>query len=262
MWSLAGKMFHSRLILGTACYPSLASMELAVRTAEVEIITVSLQRQTATGNNSETFWTALQKLGCSLLPNTAGCRTAQSAVKTAELARELFHTSWIKLEVLGDDYNLQPDPFELVRAAKILVKRGFMVFPYCTDDIVLCHKLVDVGCTVLMPWAAPIGSGKGILNPYALETLRSRFSDINLIVDAGIGKPSHAAQVMEMGFDGVLLNTAVALANQPQLMAKAFKHAVLAGYQARQAGLMPERNTAHASTSLIDTPFWHQEQSV
>jgi thiazole synthase len=178
------------------------------------------------------------------------------------LSRELFDTSWIKLEVIGDDYNLQPDPFELIKAAKTLLTEGFDVFPYCTDDLVLCQKLVDMGCTILMPWAAPIGSGKGLINPYALETLRHRLPKTTLIVDAGIGKPSHAVQVMELGFDGVLLNTAVALANFPIIMATAFRHAAIAGYSAFQAGIMPERNIAHPSTSLIDTPFWHQDNSL
>jgi thiazole synthase len=207
----------------------------------------------------ESFWQKIKNLNCHLLPNTAGCRDAQTAVRTAELARELFETSWIKLEVIGDDYNLQPDPFELVKAAKILIAEGFEVFPYCTDDLVLCQKLVDIGCGILMPWAAPIGSGKGVLNPYALETLRLRLPKVTLIVDAGIGKPSHAVQVMELGFDGVLLNTAVAMAKHPITMAQAFEHALIAGRKAHQAGVMLARNTAHPSTSLIDTPFWHQE---
>ncbi|WED43768.1 thiazole synthase [Legionella cardiaca] len=259
MWNLAGKMLSSRLLLGTACYPSLDVMEHAIRASGVEVITLSIKRQTPQGIGGEAFWQSLKNLGCHLLPNTAGCRDAQTAISTAELARELFNTSWIKLEVIGDDYNLQPDPFELIKAAKVLNERGFDVFPYCTDDLILCQRLVDVGCKILMPWAAPIGSGRGLLNPYALETLRHRLPDSTLIIDAGIGKPSHAVQVMELGFDGVLLNTAVALANQPITMATAFRHALVAGREAFVAGLMPERNAAHPSTSLIDTPFWHQE---
>jgi thiazole synthase len=175
------------------------------------------------------------------------------------MAREIFDTNWIKLEVIGDDYNLQPDAFELVTAAKALVQAGFEVFPYCTDDLVLCQRLVDCGCRIIMPWASPIGSGKGLINVYALETLRNRLPDITMIIDAGIGKPSHAAQAMELGFDGVLLNTAVSLAKRPVQMAKAFRDAILAGRAGFEAGLMPERHMAHPSTSLIDTPFWHQE---
>ena len=262
MWNLAGTMLTSRLLLGTACYPSLEIMEQAIRASGTQVITLSIKRQAPLGVGGESFWLAVKNLNCHLLPNTAGCRDAKTAVRTAEIARELFNTSWIKLEVVGDDYNLQPDPFELIKAAKILINQGFEVFPYCTDDLVLCQKLVDIGCTILMPWAAPIGSGKGLINPYALETLRQRLPEITLIVDAGIGKPSHAVQAMELGFDAVLLNTAVALANQPITMATAFHHAVIAGRDAFSAGVMHERNIAHPSTSLIDTPFWHQESKV
>jgi thiazole synthase len=260
MWTIAGKSLTSRLFLGTACYPTLDVMQQAIITSGTEVITLSIQRQTPQQSGGESFWQAIKPLGCHLLPNTAGCRDAQAAIRTAELSRELFNTHWIKLEVIGDDYNLQPNPFELVKAARHLIQHGFEVFPYCTDDLVLCQTLVDLGCTILMPWAAPIGSGKGLINPFALETLRYRLPDVTLIIDAGIGKPSHAAQVMEMGFDGVLLNTAIALANHPITMATAFQHAVTAGHLAFKAGIMPERNTAHPSTSLIDTPFWHQEK--
>jgi thiazole synthase len=175
------------------------------------------------------------------------------------MAREIFNTNWIKLEVIGDEYNLQPDPFELVKAAELLIKKGFEVFPYCTDDLVLCQRLLDNGCKILMPWAAPIGSGKGIINPYSLETLRQRLPDATLIVDAGIGKPSHAVQAMELGYDAVLLNTAVSLAKNPQQMAGAFRDAVRAGRSAYEAGMMLERNMAHSCTPIIDTPFWHHE---
>lgn len=262
MWNLAGKIVKNRLLLGTACYPSLDTMNNAIKASETEVITLSIKRQAPQGSGGEVFWQVVKDSGCQLLPNTAGCRDAKTAINTAMLSRELFETSWIKLEVIGDEYHLQPEPFELVCAAKLLVKEGFDVFPYCTDDLVICQKLVDVGCKILMPWAAPIGSGKGIVNPFALETLRHRFSKTTLIVDAGIGKPSHAAQVMELGFDGVLLNTAVALANNPAMMAAAFRDAVIAGHHAFQAGMMPERNMAHASTPLIDTPFWHQENPL
>lgn len=259
MWSLADKLVTSRLLLGTAGYPSLEVMTDAVRVSKSHVITVSMKRQMPSGTGTDLFWKTIQSLGCHLLPNTAGCRDAQSAITTAEIARELFQTSWIKLEVIGDDYSLQPDPFELVDAAAELVKRGFEVFPYCTDDLVLCQRLIDCGCRILMPWAAPIGSGKGLLNPYALETLRQRLPDSTLIVDAGIGKPSHATRILELGFDGVLLNSAVASAVHPATMAEAFAHAVLAGRFAFEAGLMPERVSAQSCTPLIDTPFWHQE---
>jgi thiazole synthase len=259
MWHLADKILNNRLLLGTAGYPSLEIMNQAIAVANTEVITLSIKRQAPKELGGEYFWGVVKNSGCHLLPNTAGCRNVQTAVNTAMLSRELFATHWIKLEVIGDDYHLQPDPFALVEAAKILIQEGFEVFPYCTDDLVICHKLVDVGCNILMPWAAPIGSGKGLVNPFALETLRHRFPKINLIVDAGIGKPSHAAQAMELGFDGVLLNTAVSQANDPVLMASAFNHAIVAGRHAFAAGMMPERNIAHPSTSLIDTPFWQQD---
>ena len=259
MWKLADKMISSRLLLGTAQYPSLQMMRDAITASRVDVITVSLRRSLPNDKAGHAFWDYIKKLNCHLLPNTAGCQSADDAVMTAEMAREIFATNWIKLEVIGDSYNLQPDPFELVKAAKKLIQLGFEVFPYCTDDLVLCQRLVDSGCRIIMPWAAPIGSGKGILNPYALETLRARLSDIILIVDAGIGKPSHAVQAMELGFDGVLLNTAVSLAKYPIQMAEAFRDAVSAGRSAFEAGVISERNFAHPSTPLVDTPFWHQE---
>lgn len=259
MWKLTT---NSRLLLGTAQYPSLQIMCDAIIASQSDVITIGLKRQTHQPAQQNEFWNVIRQLPVKLLPNTAGCHQAQEAVNLAEIARELFQTNWIKLEVTGDDYNLQPDPFELVKAAAQLVKNGFRVFPYCTDDLVVCKRLLDVGCKILMPWAAPIGSGKGIINPYALQTLRERLPDVTLIVDAGIGKPSQAASVMEMGYDGVLLNTAVALSHQPVKMAGAFCHAVKAGRQAYEAGLMPERNMAQPSTPLIDTPFWHQRGAV
>lgn len=259
MWTLAEKSLSSRLILGTAHYPSPHLIQDAIQASGTQLITVALRRQSPKDHGGMAFWNCIKESGCHLLPNTAGCHSAKDAITTAEIARELFNTHWIKLEVIGDDYNLQPDPFELLQAAKTLVKNGFEVFPYCTDDLVLCQRLVDCGCRILMPWAAPIGTGKGILNPYALETLRSRLPEISIIIDAGIGKPSHAAQAMELGIDAILLNSAVALAQDPVRMAAAFRDAVNAGHAAYEAGIMPERNMAHPSTSLIDTPFWHQE---
>ena len=203
----------------------------------------------------------MSSLPVRLLPNTAGCYRAAEAVTTAEMARELFATNWIKLELIGDEQTLCPNPFELVKAAEILVKRGFEVFPYCTDDLLVCQALVDCGCRILMPWAAPIGSGKGLLNPSALRLLRARFPEILLIVDAGIGKPSHAAQAMELGFDGVLLNAAVALAHDPVKMAAAFSHAVEAGSLAYQAGMIPESDYAVASTPWLGKALFTKEIS-
>lgn len=199
----------------------------------------------------------IKALQVNLLPNTAGCRTAQQAVTTAHLAREIFETNWIKLEITGDDYNLQPDPFELLPAAKALIDDGFEVFPYTTSDLVIAQRLVETGCRIVMPWAAPIGTGQGPTDLLALETLRARLPDTILIVDAGIGRPFHAAQVMEMGYDAVLLNSAVALSDDPPRMSKAFKLAIESGYEAHRAGPMRMAKTASPSTPVVGAPFWH-----
>lgn len=260
MWNLADKQINSRLFIGTALYPSPDIMQQSIRASGAEVVTVSLRRQNASEDGGHDFWRLLQELNLHVLPNTAGCHSVKEAVTTAQMARELFGTRWIKLEVIGDEYNLQPDPFALLEATKELLSQGFEVFPYCTDDLVLCQKLAEAGCHILMPWGSPIGTGKGLLNPYALKTIRNRLPDLTLIVDAGIGKPSHAAQALELGYDGVLLNTAVALAADPVVMASAFKHAILAGRLAYEAGTMQERDLAKPSTPVLGTPFWHQEQ--
>lgn len=261
MWEIGGQSIRSRLFLGTSHYPSLDVMCQAVKASGAEIITASLKREQFGSKGGEPFWAAIKTLGCHILPNTAGCMNAKDAINMARMAREVFNTHWIKLEVIGDDYTLQPDLFGLVEAARILVADGFEVFPYCTEDLVLCKALVEAGCRVLMPWGSPIGSGKGILNPYAFEILRNRFPNIPIILDAGVGKPSHAVQAMEMGIDGVLLNTAVAVSKDPVGMASAFAAAIQAGRTAYEAGMMQERSTAQSSTSLLDTPFWHTHVS-
>lgn len=260
MLNIGNAQFKSRLFLGTAGYPSPKILMDAVYESKVEIITVSLRRQTLSKSNNP-FWKLLKKLPCSLLPNTAGCFSAKEAITTAEMARELFNTNWIKLEVIGDDYTLQPNPFELLTAADALIKKGFEVFPYCTDDLVLCQRLIDCGCKILMPWAAPIGSGQGVINSFALRLLRKRFPEITLIVDAGIGRPSHAVEAMEMGFDAILVNSAVALSCDPIQMAKAFSLSVDAGRLAYLAGMMPVRDMAVATTPIIGQPFWNKENS-
>lgn len=257
-WQLYGKTFQSRFLLGTALYPSPEIMRDSVAASGSEILTVSLRRQSPEQGGGNSIWDYIKSFNCQLLPNTAGCHSAKEAITMAQMSREIFETNWIKLEVIGDEYNLQPDPFATLEAAKELVKLGFDVFPYCTDDLVLCQKLVDAGCKVLMPWGAPIGTGKGLANPYALQTIRERLPEIPLIVDAGIGKPSHAVQALEMGYDGILLNTAVAQAADPVLMARAFKDAIQAGRLAYLAGAMPERQTAQPSTPTLGTPFGHQ----
>lgn len=206
-------------------------------------------------DSGQSFWDLLRETQRTILPNTAGCLTAREAVKTACMARELFQTSLIKLEVIGDEVNLQPDPFGLVEAATELVKLGFQVFPYCTEDLVLCRRLMDAGCEVLMPWAAPIGTGQGPRNARALRELRDRTPSIPMIVDAGIGLPSHACKVMEWGFDGVLLNTAVSRATDPVRMAGAFADAIRAGRSAFLAGPMIAQEVAVPSTPEIGRPF-------
>ncbi|OGT47366.1 MAG: thiazole synthase [Gammaproteobacteria bacterium RIFCSPHIGHO2_12_FULL_41_15] len=258
MLKLYNEIFESRLLIGTACYDSLEIMQKAVQASQAEIITVSLRRQMSGEKNENRFWKAIQALNCRLLPNTAGCHNAKDAITTAEMAREIFQTNWIKVEVIGDDYNLAPDPFELVQAVRELVKRGFSVFPYGTEDFILCQRLLDAGSEVLMPWASPIGSGKGLMNPYALHLLRERLTAVPLIVDAGIGKPSDAVRAFELGYDAVLLNSAVALADDPVKMASAFSDAAKAGRKGYEAGFMPEKNHASPSTPVLDTPFWHQ----
>ncbi len=258
MWEIAAKSLNSRLFIGSALYPSPQIMSDAIQASGAEVVTVSLRRQVAAKNEGNKFWDCLKALPINLLPNTAGCHSVKEAVTTAQMAREIFSTHWIKLEVIGDEYTLQPDPFALLEATKELVLQGFEVFPYCTDDLVLCEKLVEAGCRILMPWGAPIGTGKGLINPYALKNLRVRLPEINLIVDAGLGAPSHAAQAMELGYDGVLLNTAIAQSPNPVQMALAFNHGVVAGRSAYEAGLMPERDIAQPSTPMLGTPFWHQ----
>jgi thiazole synthase len=258
--TLYGEHFQSRLLLGTARYPSPATLEAAVLRAKPAMVTASLRRQQTAlnqgGESDNGFWTMLRRLGVPVLPNTAGCHSVQEVIATAQMAREVFETPWIKLELIGDDYTLQPDTLNLVDAATRLIRDGFKVLPYCTEDLVLCQRLVDAGCQAVMPWAAPIGTGKGPINPYGMRVLRERLQ-VPMIVDAGLGLPSHACQVMEWGYDGVLLNTAVALARDPVAMAGAFADATAAGRTAWRAGAITEQDTAQPSTPVLGTPFWH-----
>jgi len=260
MWTVADKTFKSRLLVGTALYPSPEIMKDSIIASRAQIVTVSLRRQSPDTKGGQQFWDHVKGLNLALLPNTAGCRTAKEAITTAQMARELFGTSWIKLEVIGDDYTLQPDPFQLVEAARALVDDGFEVFPYSNSDLIVAQRLVDVGCRIVMPWAAPIGSGQGPTDLRALETLRTRLPDTILVIDAGIGKPSHAAQVMEMGYDAVLLNSAIALSHDPIKMGAAFADAIEAGRAGFEAGLMDERTIASPSTPTLGTPFWHRKK--
>ena len=243
-----GTDLKNRLLLGTAQYPSPDILRAAIAASGTEVITVSLRREGAGGAGVRDI---LKDSGCRILPNTAGCHSAREAVTTAQMAREVFGTNWIKLEVIGHADTLQPDPFALVEAARILCADGFEVFPYTTEDLILGEKLIEAGCRVLMPWGAPIGSGQGLRNIEGLRTMRAHFRDVPLVIDAGIGAPSQAAEAMEMGFDAVLLNTAVASARNPVAMARAFGQAVEAGLAAYEAGLMPRRDMARASTPVF-----------
>ncbi|KAF0675156.1 thiazole synthase [Profundibacterium mesophilum] len=252
-----GREIMSRMMLGTTQYPSPAIMAEAFGRSGAGIATVSVRREAggAEGQGGGAFWQLVQRLGVTLLPNTAGCHSAREAVTTAQMARELFDTRWIKLEVIGHADTLQPDPFGLVEAARILTEEGFEVFPYTTEDVVLGERLLQAGCKVLMPWGAPIGTGLGLNNVYGLRSLRAQFPDVPMVVDAGLGLPSHAAAAMEMGFDAVLLNTAVARAGDPAAMAEAFGEAVRAGRRGFEADPMAPRDMAAPSTPLIGKAF-------
>jgi len=256
MLEFYGTHIGSRLLTGTALYPSPKILCDAVIASGSKLVTVSVRREAARSRSGQGFWELIKQLDVHVLPNTAGCKTVKEAVTTAQMARELFETNWIKLEVIANDDTLQPDVFGLVEAARILNDEGFQVFPYMTEDLGVAEKLVAAGCEVLMPWGAPIGSGRGLANPYALRTMRAYFPDIPLVVDAGIGAPSHAARAMEMGYDAILLNTAIAKAGDPVAMGRAFSCAIEAGRLAYEAGLMEPRDMASPSTPVAGTPFF------
>lgn len=253
--SFYGVELTSRLMLGTAQYPSPAVLSAAIKASGAEVVTVSLRRESAGELAGQGFWSIIRELGVRVLPNTAGCHTVKEAVTTAHMAREVFGTPWIKLEVIGEDDTLQPDVFGLVEAARILSGEGFQVFPYTTEDLSVAAKLLEAGCEVLMPWGAPIGSGQGLNNPFGLRALRAHFPEVPLVIDAGIGLPSHAARAMELGYDAVLLNTAVAKAGDPVEMARAFALAIEAGRAARRAEPMEPRDMAVPSTPVIGKAF-------
>ncbi len=252
------KILASRLFLGTSQYPSPEALRQAIKASNPGLLTVSLRRESAAGKGQK-FWEIIKSFNIPVLPNTAGCYSPNEAITTAEMAREVFETNWIKLEVIGDDYTLAPDPDGLVAATEALIAKGFKVFPYMNDDMDLAEKLVTLGCDILMPWGAPIGSGRGLNNPDALKALRERFPELTLVVDAGIGAPSHAAAAMELGYDAALLNTAVAKAGDPAAMAGAFAKSIEAGREGFLSGIIAQQETATPSTPMIDRPFWHQE---
>ncbi|RLQ88773.1 thiazole synthase [Notoacmeibacter ruber] len=250
MTSFYGFEPASRLFLGTSQYPSPKVLEDAVRAAKVDIVTVSLRREGADGAG-QAFFDLIKALDVRVLPNTAGCHGVKEAVTTAHMAREVFGTPWVKLEVIGENDTLCPDVIGLVEAARILGEDGFEVFPYCTEDLVIAEKLLSAGCKVLMPWGAPIGTARGLNNEYGLRSLRGHFPDVPLVVDAGIGLPSHAARAMELGYDAVLLNSAVAGAGDPVGMAKAMALAIEAGSLGRKADPLDARDMAVPSTPVF-----------
>ncbi len=256
-WELAGRTFHSRLILGTARYPSHQVLLEALKAAGVEMVTVALRR-VRPGAEGEDLYGLLRAHGFEVLPNTAGCFTAREAVMVAELAREALGINWIKLEVIADEDTLLPEPTELVVAARELVARGFVVLPYTNDDPVLAKKLEELGCAAVMPLGAPIGSGLGIRNPHNIALIVAR-ARVPVIVDAGVGTASDVTIAMELGCHAVLLNTAVARAHDPVTMARAMRHAAIAGRAAYLAGRMPKRFWAEPSTPMqgrVEVPAW------
>jgi thiazole synthase len=242
---IAGRTWGSRLILGTGGFRSLEQTRAAIEASGTEIVTVALRRVDPAARGS--IMDVVDELGCFLLPNTAGCYTAHDAVLTARLAREAFETNWIKLEVIGDDRTLFPEATELLAAARTLVEEDFVVLPYCNDDPILNRRLEELGCAAVMPLGAPIGSGMGIRNPYNLSIIVEQ-SGVPVICDAGVGTASDAAIAMELGCDGVLMASAVARAEDPVKMALAMRAAIEAGRLAREAGRIPRRLHAQAST--------------
>ena len=244
-WTLGGREWTSRLIVGTGGFRSLTQMAAALEASGTEIVTVALRRVDPAAQGS--LVDLIERLGLFCLPNTAGCYTARDAVRTAQLAREAFETDWVKLEVIGDDRTLLPDALELLAAAEQLVGDGFTVLPYTNDDPILAARLEAAGCAAVMPLGSPIGSGAGIRNPYNLRIIVDAAS-VPVICDAGLGTASDAAQAMELGCDAVLLASAVSRAADPALMAIAMRKAVEAGHAARHAGRIPRRLHAEAST--------------
>lgn len=248
VFRIANLALTSRLIIGTGKYRSYEEMRTAHRASGAEMVTVAVRR-VPLDRSSESLLDYLDP-EMKILPNTAGCYTAEEAVRTARLAREALETDLVKLEVIGDQTTLFPDNEQTLEAARILVKEGFVVLPYFNDDLIMAKKLLDAGCTAIMPLAAPIGSGLGVQNPANLRIMREQLPDATIIVDAGVGTASDAAIAMELGADGVLMNTAVASAKDPAAMGEAMKLAIQAGRLAYLSGRMERRLYASASSPL------------
>jgi thiazole synthase len=243
--------FNSRLIVGTGKYPSLKIMQAAHAASGADMVTVAIRRINLDDASGKTMLDYIDRARMRILPNTAGCYSAKDAILTAQLARELLSTDLVKLEVIGDADTLHPDSRETLKAAEALVNDGFTVLPYIGDDPVVCKQLEEVGCAAVMPLAAPIGSGLGVCNPYTIAIIKER-AKVPVIVDAGVGTASDAAIAMEIGVDGLLMNTGIAAAQNPVLMAEAMKNAVIAGRQAFLAGRMEKRLYANASSPMRD----------
>ena len=250
VFSIAGKEFRSRLIIGTGKYRSFQEMARAHEASGAEIVTVAVRRVNISDRSKESLLDYIDREKFFILPNTAGCYTADEAVRTARLAREAGLSNWIKLEVIGDQKTLFPDNFELLRATETLAREGFVVLPYTNDDLISARHLIDAGAVAVMPLGAPIGSGLGVQNPANIRILREMLPEITLVLDAGVGTASDAAVAMELGADAVLMNTGIAAAADPILMAKAMKHAIIAGRHAYLAGRMPKKLYAAASSPL------------
>jgi thiazole synthase len=247
---IAGKEFRSRLIVGTGKYRSFQEMARAHEASGAEIVTVAVRRVNLTDRSKESLLDHIDRSKHFILPNTAGCYTADEAIRAARLAQEVGLSNWVKLEVIGDEKTLFPDNFELVKATETLVREGFVVLPYTNDDLIAARRLIDAGAAAVMPLGAPIGSGLGIQNPANIRILREMITAVPLILDAGVGIASDAAIAMELGADAVLMNTGIAGAQDPVLMAEAMRHAVIAGRQAYLAGRMPKKLYATASSPL------------
>jgi len=251
--TIANRTFRSRLFVGTGKYRSKQLMSRCHTAAETEMVTLAVRRVNLTDRSKESELDFIDRSRIHILPNTAACYTADEAIRTARLAQEVGLSNWIKLEVIGDQKTLFPDNEGLLEATRMLVKEGFVVLPYTTDDLVNARKLIDAGAAAVMPLAAPIGSGLGIQNLTNLKILRQEITEVPLIVDAGVGTASDAAVAMELGYDGILLNTAIAEAEDSELMARAMRLAVEAGRAAFLAGRMPKREYAVASSPLVGT---------
>jgi thiazole synthase len=247
---IAGRAFKSRLIVGTGKYRSFPEMARAHAASGADMVTVAVRRVNLTDRSKESLLDFIDREKIFILPNTAACYTADEAIRTARLAREVGLSNWVKLEVIGDQQTLFPDTEQLIEATRVLVKEGFVVLPYTNDDLIAARKLIDAGAAAVMPLAAPIGSGLGIQNPANLRILRERITEVPMIVDAGVGTASDAAVAMELGADGVLMNTAIAEAADAVLMAEAMRESVSAGRKAWLAGRMPKRLYASASSPL------------